>query len=231
MLRALAATGVRRVTEAGTLLRRVVPDWAPPEDRYGQRAGEHADATARWPRRSQPGGPTPTPLVTPGSVAAGVGLSTYPKPLSPGTGNDASRPAERERVVYPTKEARELGILLRISRELDIVGDVTATVDNPSELLAWATIMSQPRILAWRAEDSGHCYIHVSADQHRAPIRGRVTAVLPCDEHPDFWTALGLDLAAGATQQLDPRDLSSAWDVMPIAPHADAADDPEQAPS
>lgn len=38
--------------------------------------------------------------------------------------------------MYPCKEARELAILLRISRELDIVGDVTATVESPSELLA-----------------------------------------------------------------------------------------------
>ena len=38
--------------------------------------------------------------------------------------------------MYPAKDARELAILLRISRELDVVGDVTATVDNPSELLA-----------------------------------------------------------------------------------------------
>lgn len=34
--------------------------------------------------------------------------------------------------MYPSKEARELAILLRISRELDIVGDVTATVESPS---------------------------------------------------------------------------------------------------
>ena len=27
--------------------------------------------------------------------------------------------------MYPTKDARELAILLRISRELDIIGDVT----------------------------------------------------------------------------------------------------------
>jgi len=30
--------------------------------------------------------------------------------------------------MYPAKDARELAILLRISRELDVVGDVTATV-------------------------------------------------------------------------------------------------------
>ena len=69
--------------------------------------------------------------------------------------------------MYPTKDARELAILLRISRELDIIGDVTATVDNPSELLAWALILSSPHIVAWRAGDSGHRYLQVSAHQPR----------------------------------------------------------------
>ena len=45
-------------------------------------------------------------------------------------------------------DARELSILLRISSELDILGDVTATVDNPSELLAWARTLNQPAVLA-----------------------------------------------------------------------------------
>ena len=43
--------------------------------------------------------------------------------------------------MYPSQEARELNILIRISRELDIIGDVSATVDNPSELLAWAAVL------------------------------------------------------------------------------------------
>jgi hypothetical protein len=123
--------------------------------------------------------------------------------------------------MYPAKDARELGILLRISRELDVVGDVTATVDNPSELLAWALVLAGPDIVAWRAHDSGHRYLQVSADRHRAPIRGCVTAVLPCEQHQEFWNALGLDqLGAGDRQTLDVAALSSAWDVMPITPSA-----------
>ena len=55
--------------------------------------------------------------------------------------------------MYPSREARELAILLRISRDLDICGDVTATVDSPSELLAWADILSERSIRAWRAQD------------------------------------------------------------------------------
>ena len=135
--------------------------------------------------------------------------------------------------MYPAKDARELAILLRISRELDIVGDVTATVDNPSELLAWALVLARPDVLAWRATDSGHRYLHVTADRHRAPIRGRVTAVLGCDQHGEFWTALGLDqLDSGDQRRLSVEALSSAWAAMPVdatptGPEPRPAADPE----
>jgi hypothetical protein len=129
--------------------------------------------------------------------------------------------------MYPAKDARELMILLRISRELDVVGDLTATVDNPSELLAWSLVLSRPGVLAWRAGDSGHRYLHVTAQRTREPIRGRVTAVLPCEQHQEFWSALGLDqLAAGERRNLSIDDLSSAWAVMPVSPSpAGVADD------
>lgn len=121
--------------------------------------------------------------------------------------------------MYPAKDARELAILLRISRELDIVGDVTATVDNPSELLAWALVLSRADVRAWRAEDSGHRYLEATADRRRAPIRGRITAVLACDGHREFWDALGLgELAAGERQDLSVEALSSAWAEMPVTP-------------
>ncbi len=123
--------------------------------------------------------------------------------------------------MYPAKDARELAILLRISRELDVVGDVTATVDNPSELLAWTLVLRDPEIVAWRAGDSGHRYLHIIARRNRAPIRGCVTAVLPCDQHKEFWHALGLDqLSAGDRRPLDTGALSSAWAVMPVSPTA-----------
>ena len=129
--------------------------------------------------------------------------------------------------MYPAKDARELAILLRISRELDVVGDVTATVDYPSELLAWAVVLSKPDVVAWRAHDSGHRYLQVTAHRSRAPIRGRVTAVLPCEQHPEFWTALGLDqLSNGDRQVLSVDALSSAWAVMPVTHNsADAGSD------
>ena len=48
-----------------------------------------------------------------------------------------------------------LSTLLRISSDLDIAGDVTATVETPSALLVWAHALPEPTICAWRAEDSG----------------------------------------------------------------------------
>lgn len=137
--------------------------------------------------------------------------------------------------MYPSKDARELAILLRISRELDVVGDATATVDNPSELLAWALILSRPDVLAWRANDSGHRYLHVTAPHERAPIRGQITAVLACEHHREYWNALGLtDLAPGERHELSVDALSSAWAVMPTtAPESDepAAPQPPAAQS
>jgi hypothetical protein len=121
--------------------------------------------------------------------------------------------------MYPTREARELAILLRISRELDICGDVTATVDNPSELLAWADILTDPSITAWRAHDSGCRFVQVSADHRRDPVRGHVAAVLACDEHPEFWDELELDsLEPNCPHPLTVDDLAKAWQAMPLLP-------------
>jgi hypothetical protein len=121
--------------------------------------------------------------------------------------------------MYPSREARELAILLRISRDLDICGDVTATVDNPSELLAWAAILSERSIRAWRAQDSGNRYVEVAADHRRAPVRGHVAAVLDCDHHMEFWAECGLDtLDPGESRHLEVADLARAWEAMPITP-------------
>lgn len=123
--------------------------------------------------------------------------------------------------MYPSNDARELFILLRISRELDIVGDVTATVDNPSELIAWATILHSPKVVAWRAEDSGQRYLQITAHHAREPIRGKIAAVLIGDQHRHFWDELlPDDLEPGAEHALAPKDLSAAWAAMPITPPA-----------
>jgi hypothetical protein len=121
--------------------------------------------------------------------------------------------------MYPSAKTRELAVLLRISRELDVCGDLTATVDNPSELIAWASVLADPAVLAWRAQDSGCRFVHVAAHHHRAPIRGYVTAVMSCEQHPEFWDALHLaNLEAGRSRSLSIRDLAEAWKVMPIIP-------------
>ena len=82
--------------------------------------------------------------------------------------------------MYPAEDAHELAILLHTGRDLDIVGDMTATVAGPSELLAWALILSRLEVVAWRSRDSGHRYLHVTAGRNRAPPCGQVTAVLDC---------------------------------------------------
>ena len=121
--------------------------------------------------------------------------------------------------MYPSAMTRELAILLRISRELDVCGDITATVDNPSELIAWANVLTDPTVLAWRAEDSGCRFVQVGADHHRAPVRGHVTAVLSCEQHPEFWDALPVeDLEPRRTRALRVGDLAAAWEAMPISP-------------
>lgn len=124
--------------------------------------------------------------------------------------------------MYPSREARELAVLLRTSRELDICGDVTATVDSPSELLAWAAILTDPAITAWLAGDSGCRFVQVAADHHREPVRGHLSAVLACDQHPQFWCALPVEgLEAGRTRPLTVKDLAKAWEAMPITPPGD----------
>ncbi len=129
--------------------------------------------------------------------------------------------------MYPSQEAREIAILLKIARDLDVCGDLTATVDDPSELIAWAGVLGGPAIVAWRATDSRCRFVQVSADHQRAPVRGRVSAVLTCDDHQEFWNALGLaDLQPGTTRSLTLRDLTTAWDALPLAP-PDGVDLPE----
>jgi hypothetical protein len=110
-------------------------------------------------------------------------------------------------------DAKQLSTLLRISNELDIVGDVTATVDNPSALLAWAYALPEPIICAWRAEDSGNRYVQITATCHRSPLHGQVAAVLTADAHRPFWSALlpAGDLAAGEELLLSLGALTTAW--------------------
>jgi hypothetical protein len=118
---------------------------------------------------------------------------------------------------------QQLSTLLHMSSALDIVGDVTATVDTPSALLAWASALPKPTICAWRAEDSGNRYVQVTATCHRTPLHGQVAAVLTGDDHRAFWSALlpKGDLAAGEEQFLPLSALAAAWSAS--AREADTA--------
>lgn len=115
-------------------------------------------------------------------------------------------------------DERQLAVLLRISQSLDIVGDVSVTVDNPSELLAWANVLSEPSIFAWRGHVSGKRFIHVTAVNGTNPIHGRVTAALRADRHLEFWKALvpNGDLDPGEEETLATHQLAQAWESMPI---------------
>ncbi len=114
-------------------------------------------------------------------------------------------------------DERQLAVLLRISQSLDIVGDVSVTVDNPSELLAWANVLPDPTIFAWRGHVSGKRFIHVTAVNGTNPIHGRATAALRADQHMRYWEALlPDDLEPGEEQSLEIRQLAKAWEVMPV---------------
>ena len=128
-------------------------------------------------------------------------------------------------------DAYQLSTLLRLSSELDIIGDVTATVTNPSDLLAWAHALPDPTICAWRAEDSGNRYVQVTAACHRTPIHGRITAVLNGDDHRLFWAVLlPEDLAAGEEQLLPLSALVTAWSATAPAPSVENTPHPGAPP-
>lgn len=119
-------------------------------------------------------------------------------------------------------------VLLRISPEIDVVGDVTATVEEPSGLLAWAVVLKECQALAWRSDDSGRGYLQVAAHHSKSPVRGRVSAVLSGDRHPEYWTALGLDdLLPGERRHLEVAALSAAWDIMPTTTESTTESPPQ----
>jgi len=118
--------------------------------------------------------------------------------------------------VYPSENAHQLSVLLRTSRELDVVGDVTATVDHPADLLAWSDLLPHPTVCAWRAH-SGNRYLQVTSPYQHDPIHGRVAAVLVADQHRQFWAELiPGDLDPGHEQMLTPKELAAAWTAMPL---------------
>jgi hypothetical protein len=117
-----------------------------------------------------------------------------------------------------SSDSRQVAALLRLSQSVDIVGDVSVTVADPSELLAWASSLSSPSIFAWRGHVSGKRFVHVTAVHGSNPVHGRVTAALRADQHPAFWQAVlpDGDLAPGGELTLTVHDLARAWEDLPI---------------
>ena len=131
--------------------------------------------------------------------------------------------------MHTGKDALALDSLLRSSLELDVVGDVTATVAHPSDLLAWSVALEDPEVCGWRTADSGHRYVQVAAARDRPPARGFVSAVLDCEHHRWFWEALGLgDLAPGARRALSVRALGEA--ALPVTLEGVVEDGPDGSP-
>jgi hypothetical protein len=120
--------------------------------------------------------------------------------------------------MHRSTDVHQLSMLLRTSRELDIVGDVTATVDGPTDLLAWASLLPEPAICAWRSH-SGHRYVQATARHDRLPVHGIITAVLNADQNPHFWNELvdNNEPAPGDERMLTPHDLTRtcAWEATP----------------
>jgi hypothetical protein len=123
--------------------------------------------------------------------------------------------------MHRSTDVHQLSMLLRTSRELDIVGDVTATVDGPADLLAWATLLPESAICAWRSH-SGHRYVQATARHDRIPVHGLITAVLNADQHLHFWNELvdNDEPAPGDEHMLTPKDLTRtcAWEATPPNP-------------
>lgn len=109
--------------------------------------------------------------------------------------------------------AHQLAVLLRAARELDIIGDVSVTVDSSGELVAWARLLTGPQLIAWRAEDTGRRYLCLTATQRAAPVRGQVAVTLDGDRHRTLWDRLldDRDLPCGTEHVLDPTALYRAW--------------------
>lgn len=121
--------------------------------------------------------------------------------------------------MHQFSDARQIGVLLRIGSDLDIVGDVSVVASNPAEVLAWANVLDNPAIRSWRSTSTGDRYIHVTATSTRSPVHGRITAILTGNQNRTFWDALhpDHDLEPGEHRELSRAALSQAWADMPLS--------------
>lgn len=126
-------------------------------------------------------------------------------------------------------DRRQLTTLLKIAAGIDVVGDVSVTVSSPAELLAWAQMLPDPIVLAWRSEGSGHRFVSVTAFHERSPIHGNISIVLDGNRHIELWDALlgGRDLDPGEEALLDVARLAHAWNALPLSPPEELSADVE----
>ncbi len=102
--------------------------------------------------------------------------------------------------------------LVQRALTIDIVGDVTSTVDTSEDLVAWTNLLIRPVILAWRSFDDGHRYLQVQAPHPGPPVNGHVIIQMPCEAHSPFWSALVCEeLPPGTERELDRHTMLSAW--------------------
>ena len=114
----------------------------------------------------------------------------------------------------PSNRAHQIAVLLRASRELDVIGDVSVVVDSPGELIAWAGLLPSPTMIIWRAEETGRRYVCLTAMHREAPIRGRIMITLDGDRHPGLWRRLLAgrgELPPGTEHVADAGRLIDAW--------------------
>lgn len=91
------------------------------------------------------------------------------------------------------REARMLGALLRLSRSVDIGGDVIVRVDSPARLVSWASTIPDISVVVGHATGGGQRYVQVTAHRLQGAGGGRIVAVLDCADHGKFWRALAGD--------------------------------------
>lgn len=107
---------------------------------------------------------------------------------------------------------KEMGRLLQHASTLNIVGDATAAIETPEDLLEWTNALACPLILAWRCIDSGYRYVQVQARHAGPPVNGHLMIYLPCENYREFWSALvGEEMSPGAEREFDRRALRSAY--------------------
>ncbi|GAB3762223.1 hypothetical protein [Microlunatus parietis] len=116
-----------------------------------------------------------------------------------------------------SNHAHQIAVLLRASRELDIIGDVSVLVDSPGELVAWAGLLPLPTMIIWRAEKTGRRYVCLTATHREAPIRGQIMITLDGDRHRGLWRRLlagRAELPPGTEHAVDTRRLIDAWNPL-----------------